>query len=112
MPKYTVLITETKTTEIVVEAKDDMDAEIKASRYWHQHPDDDHNPDGVKVISSDEEPSISTESIGVKGEAKHPTLNCEDGQLPDGPVCPSCHGPRAPSGIGGGTWVHFPSNGI
>lgn len=32
---------------------------------------------------------------------------CKDGQLPDGPVCPSCGGERAPSGIDGGSWVHY-----
>lgn len=31
---------------------------------------------------------------------------CPDGLLPDGDRCPKCGGPRAPSGIGGGTWVH------
>lgn len=34
------------------------------------------------------------------------TERCVDGQLPDGETCPSCGGNRAPSGIGGGTWVH------
>lgn len=33
---------------------------------------------------------------------------CPDALLPDGPVCPRCGGPRAPSGVGGGSWVHFP----
>ena len=33
---------------------------------------------------------------------------CPDGLTPDGEVCPRCVGPRAPSGIDGGTWVHFP----
>lgn len=32
---------------------------------------------------------------------------CPDGLLPDGPKCPRCGGNRAPSGVGGGTWVHF-----
>lgn len=32
---------------------------------------------------------------------------CPDGLLPDGPVCPRCGRNRAPSGIDGGTWVHF-----
>jgi hypothetical protein len=32
--------------------------------------------------------------------------NCPDAQLPDGDVCPRCGGPRAPSGIDGGSWVH------
>jgi hypothetical protein len=34
---------------------------------------------------------------------------CPDAQLPDGPTCPRCGGPRAPSGVGGGSWVHFPA---
>lgn len=32
---------------------------------------------------------------------------CPDGLLPDGDKCPRCGGSRAPSGVGGGTWVHF-----
>jgi len=32
---------------------------------------------------------------------------CPDGLLPDGPVCPRCGGHRGPSGIDGGTWVHY-----
>jgi hypothetical protein len=31
---------------------------------------------------------------------------CEDGLLPDGDICPKCGELRAPSGVGGGTWVH------
>lgn len=31
---------------------------------------------------------------------------CQDGALPDGPTCPKCGGERAPSGVGGGSWVH------
>lgn len=38
-----------------------------------------------------------------------PEAVCPDGLTPDGAVCPRCGGARAPSGIGGGTWVHFPS---
>lgn len=33
---------------------------------------------------------------------------CPDALLPDGDVCPRCGGPRAPSGVDGGSWVHFP----
>lgn len=33
---------------------------------------------------------------------------CPDAVLPDGPTCSRCGGPRAPSGVGGGSWVHFP----
>ncbi len=33
--------------------------------------------------------------------------SCPDGLLPDGPICPRCGKNRAPSGIGGGTWVHW-----
>lgn len=32
---------------------------------------------------------------------------CPDGLLPDGPTCPACGGKRGPSGVGGGTWVHY-----
>jgi hypothetical protein len=42
----------------------------------------------------------------AKGRAEQP--RCADAQLPDGPVCPACGGPRAPSGVDGGSWVHFP----
>jgi len=34
---------------------------------------------------------------------------CPEGLLPDGEICPRCGRSRAPSGIDGGTWVHFPS---
>jgi hypothetical protein len=37
---------------------------------------------------------------------------CPDGELPDGPVCPKCGEPRLPSGVDGGTWVHFPIKNI
>lgn len=33
---------------------------------------------------------------------------CPNALLPDGPICPRCGGPRAPSGVDGGSWVHFP----
>lgn len=33
---------------------------------------------------------------------------CPDALLPDGPTCPRCGGPRGPSGVDGGSWVHFP----
>lgn len=33
--------------------------------------------------------------------------DCPDGLTPDGPICPKCGGRRGPSGIDGGTWVHF-----
>jgi len=33
---------------------------------------------------------------------------CPDALLPDGDICPRCGGPRAPSGVDGGSWVHFP----
>lgn len=36
-----------------------------------------------------------------------PDNQCPDGLLPDGEQCPRCGGKRAPSGVGGGTWVHF-----
>lgn len=32
---------------------------------------------------------------------------CQDGLLPDGPVCPACGGRRGPSGVDRGTWVHY-----
>ena len=33
--------------------------------------------------------------------------SCPNALLPDGPVCPRCGGKRAPSGVDGGSWVHF-----
>lgn len=39
------------------------------------------------------------------------SADCPDALLPDGEVCPRCGGPRAPSGSGGGSWVHFPRYG-
>lgn len=38
------------------------------------------------------------------GEAK--AKPCPDGLLPDGERCPRCGGPRAASGVDGGSWVH------
>lgn len=32
---------------------------------------------------------------------------CPDALLPDGPTCPRCGGNRAPSGVDGGSWVHY-----
>jgi len=44
----------------------------------------------------------------VNGGAAPPVAEkCEDALLPDGPKCPRCGGRRGPSGIGGGSWVHF-----
>jgi hypothetical protein len=34
-------------------------------------------------------------------------LNCPDNLLPDGETCPRCSGPRGPSGVDGGSWVHL-----
>jgi hypothetical protein len=34
-------------------------------------------------------------------------VECPDGLLPDGDICPGCGKRRGPSGIGGGTWVHY-----
>lgn len=33
--------------------------------------------------------------------------DCPNALLPDGPVCPRCGGRRGPSGVDGGSWVHF-----
>jgi hypothetical protein len=32
---------------------------------------------------------------------------CPDALTPDGPVCPRCGGRRGPSGVDGGSWVHY-----
>lgn len=42
----------------------------------------------------------------LKGEGE-----CPNGLLPDGPTCPRCGGKRAPSGVDGGSWVHFEAEG-
>jgi hypothetical protein len=34
-------------------------------------------------------------------------MKCPDALLPDGDTCPRCGGPRAPSGVDGGSWVHI-----
>lgn len=39
--------------------------------------------------------------------ATEEALKCPDGLLPDGETCPRCGGHRAPSGVDGGSWVHF-----
>ncbi len=46
---------------------------------------------------------------GMRGCSCAP--RCPDGLLPDGESCPRCGGPRAPSGVGGGTWVHVADRG-
>jgi hypothetical protein len=42
--------------------------------------------------------------IEILKHAKEET--CPDGLMPDGTTCPGCGCKRAPSGIGGGSWVH------
>ncbi len=32
---------------------------------------------------------------------------CPNALTPDGPVCPRCGGRRGPSGVDGGSWVHY-----
>jgi len=32
---------------------------------------------------------------------------CPDNLLPGGPVCPRCGKRRGPSGVDGGSWVHY-----
>jgi hypothetical protein len=41
------------------------------------------------------------------GIEKREQSKCPDGLLPDGPVCPRCGGNRGPSGVDGGTWIHY-----
>ena len=36
-----------------------------------------------------------------------PEAPCPNALLPDGPVCPRCGGRRGPSGVDGGSWVHY-----
>jgi len=40
-----------------------------------------------------------------------PSIVCPDDLLPDGAICPRCGGLREPSGVNGGSWVHYnPAN--
>jgi hypothetical protein len=43
----------------------------------------------------------------VSWDDQYEKFICPDAQLPDGETCPRCGGNRAPSGVGGGSWVHF-----
>lgn len=45
-------------------------------------------------------------------KAQKASAECPDDLTPGGPTCPRCGGPRAPSGVGGGSWVHFPRAGV
>lgn len=44
-------------------------------------------------------------SAGRKDQPK--SEQCPDGLTPDGEICPRCGGRRGPSGVDGGTWVHY-----
>ncbi len=46
-------------------------------------------------------------SVEVVDEGIDATEKCPNALLPDGPVCPRCGGRRGPSGVDGGSWVHF-----
>lgn len=49
-----------------------------------------------------------TVSDGASGQqSSRQTQKCPDGLTPDGPACPRCGGPRGPSGVDGGSWVHI-----
>lgn len=43
-----------------------------------------------------------TRMVGAANDEK-----CPNALTPDGPVCPRCGGRRGPSGVGGGSWVHY-----
>ncbi len=34
-------------------------------------------------------------------------VECPNALLPDGPICPRCGERRGPSGVDGGSWVHY-----
>jgi hypothetical protein len=54
------------------------------------------------------ERAISLE--GAKVEVSSPGgAKCPDGLAPDGELCPRCGRRRGPSGVGGGMWVHYPT---
>lgn len=67
----------------------------------------------AQVLPPQAAPKSSPPASGAKHSAAPPAQEeqpkgCPDALLPYGPVCPRCGGPRAPSGVGGGSWVHFP----
>jgi len=51
--------------------------------------------------------SAAYQRLRLLAAASPEPAKCPDGLLPDGECCPRCGGRRAPSGIDGGTWVHF-----
>lgn len=56
------------------------------------------------VLRADDEQIATLRTRIAQLEAR--PSGCPDAQLPDGPTCPKCGGYRAPSGVGGGSWVH------
>jgi len=58
------------------------------------------------VTQGDRSPAVGRKWLELSSSLTLPTTKCEDGLTPDGPVCPRCGGPRGPSGVDGGSWVH------
>lgn len=50
--------------------------------------------------------------LGDTIDREDETVECPNNLLPEGEICPRCGGPRAPSGVDGGSWVHFPRKDI
>lgn len=61
-------------------------------------------PDEVSIIEAE-----AGAMIGALMSKPSPweTNKCPDNLLPDGEVCPRCGGRRSPSGVDGGSWVHY-----
>lgn len=52
---------------------------------------------------------MAHDGISINPQADR-SARCPDGLLPDGEICPRCGGRRGPSGVEGGTWVHYPAS--
>jgi len=80
------------------------------------------NPEDLHVLTNEEREALNRafwKSVEVIDEGidetttigqninVHKAAECPNALLPDGPVCPRCGGRRGPSGVDGGSWVHF-----
>lgn len=53
----------------------------------------------IAVVYGDEDVIFHGEKISNN--------DCPNALLPDGPICPRCGNRRGPSGVDGGSWVHY-----
>jgi hypothetical protein len=62
----------------------------------------------VKVPERELTPAeVASADAPTPADESNVPVRCPDGLSPEGETCPRCGGHRAPSGIDGGTWVHF-----